>query len=83
MSSGKAPGAAAIPTEIFKSSGLPMAEKLTELLQCMWREETTQLEFKDAFIIYLHKRKEILHVCDNHRGIVLLSIAGMILTKSY
>ena len=80
-SSGKAPGVDAIPTEIFKARGLAMAEKLTDLLQCMWRKEATQLEFKDAFIIYLYKRKEILHVCDNHKGISLLSIAGKVLTK--
>ena len=62
MSSGKAPGADAIPTEIFKARGLPMAEKLTELLQCMWRKEDTQLEFNYVFIIYLYKRKKLLHV---------------------
>ena len=35
MSPGKAPGANAIPAEIYKAGGLPMAEKLTELFQCM------------------------------------------------
>ena len=36
--SGKAPGTDAIPAEVYKASGLPMAEKLTELFQCMWRK---------------------------------------------
>ena len=31
LSSGKAPGANAIPAEIYKAGGPPMAEKLTEL----------------------------------------------------
>ena len=32
LSSGKAPGTDAIPAEVYKAGGLPMAEKLTELL---------------------------------------------------
>ena len=33
--SGKAPGADAIPVEICKAGGLPMAEKLTGFFQCI------------------------------------------------
>ena len=35
LSSGIAPGTGAIPAEVNKAGGLPMAEKLTELFQCM------------------------------------------------
>ena len=35
LSSGKAAGADAIPAEVYKAGGLPMAEKLTELLYCI------------------------------------------------
>ena len=38
-------------------------------------------EFKDASIFHLYKRKGNPQVCDNHRGISLLSIAGKILAK--
>ena len=58
-----------------------MAEKLTELFQCMWRKEAIPQNFKDASIIHLYKRKGNPQVCDNHRGISLLSIAGKILAK--
>ena len=61
--------------------GLPMADKLTELFHCMWRKEAIPQEFKDASIIHLYKRKGNPQVCDNHRGISLLSIAGKILAK--
>ena len=60
-----------------------MAEKLTELFQCMWRKEAIPQDFKDASIIRLYKRKGNPQVCDNHRGISLLSIAGKILAKFY
>ena len=58
-----------------------MAEKLTELFHCMWRKEAIPQEFKDASIIHLYKRKGNPQVCDNHRHISLLSIAGKILAK--
>ena len=77
----KAPGTDAIPAEVYKAGGLPMAEKLTELFQCMWRKEAIPQDLKDASIIHLYKRKGNPQVCDNHRGISLLSIAGKILTK--
>ena len=81
LSSGKAPGTDAIPAEAYKAGGLPMAGKLTELFQCMWRKEAIPQDFKDASIIHLYKRKGNPQVCDNHRGISLLSIAGKILAK--
>ena len=81
LSSGKAPGSDAIPAEIYKAGGLPVAEKLTELFHIMWRKEAIPQDFKDATIIHLFKRKRNPQVCDNHRGISLLSIAGKILAR--
>ena len=81
LSSGKAPDTDAIPAEVYKPGGLPMAEKLTELFQCMWRKEAIPQDFKDASIIHLYKRKGNPQVCDNNRGFSLLSIAGKILTN--
>ena len=57
LSSSKAPGTDAIPAEVYKAGGLPLAEKLTELFQCMWRKEAIPQDFKDASIIHLYKRK--------------------------
>ena len=71
LSSGKAPGTDAIPAEVYKAGGLPMAEKLTELFQCMWRKDAIPQDFKDASIIHLYKQKGHPEVCDNHRGISL------------
>ena len=59
-----------------------MAEKLTELFHCMWRKEAIPQEFKAASIIHLYKRKGNPQVCDNHRDIPLLCIAGKILLNS-
>ena len=81
LSSGKAPGTDAIPAEVYKACGLPMAEILTELFQCMWRKEAIPQDFKDASIIHPYKRKGNPQGCDNHRGISLLSISGKILAN--
>ena len=81
LSSGKAPGSDAIPAEIYKAGGPPVAEKLTELFHIMWRKEAIPQEFMDATITHLFKRKGNPQVCDNHRGISLLSIAGKILAR--
>ena len=42
----------------------------------MWRKEAIPQEFKDASIARFYKRKGNPQVCDNHRGISLLSIPG-------
>ena len=48
----------------------------------MWRKEAIPQEFKATTIIHLFKRKgNHPQVCDNHRGISLLSIAGKILAR--
>ena len=81
LSSGKAPGSDAILAVIYKAGGPPVAEKLTEIFHIMWRKEAIPQEFKDATIIHLFKRKGNPYVCDNHRGITLLSIAEKILAR--
>ena len=81
LSSRKAPGSDAIPAEIYKAGGSPVAEKLTELFHIMWRKEAIPQEFKDATIIHLFKRKGNPQVCHNHRRISLLSITGKILAR--
>ena len=81
LSSGKTPGSDAIPVEIYKAGDPPIAEKLTKLFHIMRRKEAIPQEFKDVTIIHLFKRKGNPQVCDNHRGISLLSIAGKILAR--
>ena len=58
-----------------------MTEKLTELFQSFWTEVVIPQELKDASIVQLYKRKGNRQACDNHRGISLLPIAGVILAR--
>ena len=81
LTSGKAPGSDAIPAVVYKAGGTPVAKNMTELFHIMWRKEANPQEFKDASIIHLFKRKGNPQLCDNHRGISLLSIAGKVLAR--
>nr|VZI50559.1 unnamed protein product [Spirometra erinaceieuropaei] len=81
LSSGKAPGSDAIPAEVYEHGGPLMMDHLTALFQEMWRQGEVPQDFKDATIVHLYKRKGNRQVCDNHRGISLLNIAGKIFAR--
>nr|VZI16038.1 unnamed protein product [Spirometra erinaceieuropaei] len=81
LSSGKAPGSDAIPAEVYKHGGPQLMDHLTALFQEMWRQDEVPQDFKDATIVHLYKRKGNRQVCDNHRGISLLKIAGKIFAR--
>ena len=78
---GKAPGSDGLPPEVFATGGPSLVAKLLELFQSMWRREELPQEFKDASITHLYKNKGNRQVCDNHRGISLLVIAGKVLAR--
>nr|VZH93444.1 unnamed protein product [Spirometra erinaceieuropaei] len=81
LSSGKAPGSDAIPAEVYKHGGPQLIDHLTALFQEMCRQGEVPQDFKDATIVHLYKRKGNRQVCDNHRGISLLNIAGKIFAR--
>ena len=70
LSSGKAPGADSIPTEVYAAGGPKLIESLTSLLTTMWTQEKLPQELKDASIIHLYKRAvpvkgiAALHACN-------------------
>ena len=76
LSSGKAPGSDAIPAEIYKAGGPPVAEKLTVISHYV--EKSSHSSRIHATIIHLHvfKKKGNPQVCDCHQGSTLLSVAG-------
>nr|VZI00466.1 unnamed protein product [Spirometra erinaceieuropaei] len=81
LSSEKAPGSDAITAEVYKHGCPQLMDHLTALFQEMWRQGEVPQDFKDATIVHLYKRKGNRQVCDNHRGIFLLNIAGKIFAR--
>ncbi|VDL92058.1 unnamed protein product [Schistocephalus solidus] len=57
-----------------------MAE-LTTIFQEIWRQRQVPQDFKDVTIVHLCKQKGNRQLCDNHRGISLLNIAGKIFAR--
>ncbi|VDM04505.1 unnamed protein product [Schistocephalus solidus] len=78
ISSGKAPGSDAIPPEVYKHGGPQLMAELSTLFLEMWRQGQVPQDFEEAAIVYLHKQKVNRQLCDKHRGISLLKIAGKI-----
>ena len=78
LSSGKAPGADAIPAEVYQHGGDTLLHKLTDLFRRMWDEEVIPQQLKDASIVRLYKNGN-RQLCDNYRLISLVAIAGNIL----
>ncbi|KYO43058.1 RNA-directed DNA polymerase from mobile element jockey-like [Alligator mississippiensis] len=78
---GEAPGADAIPAEVYKAGGLHMALKLIAPFQSKWTQGTIPQEEKDASIVHLYKWKGNTQSFNNHQGISFLSITGKVLTR--
>nr|VZI28340.1 unnamed protein product [Spirometra erinaceieuropaei] len=78
LSSRAAPGSNAIPVEIYKHCGPQLMDHLTELFQEMWRQGEVPQDCKDVTIVHLYMRTRNCQNCDNHRGVLLLNIAGKI-----
>ena len=81
LSTGKAPGSDGIPPEIFIYGGPALVEKLFELFCAVWTQEKLPQEYKNPSKTHLYKNKGDRQVCDNHRGISLLAIAGKVLAR--
>ena len=63
LSSGKAPGADAIPAEVYKHAGPQLREKMTQLFQAMWTQGAVPQDFKDASVC---SNWIPLVLCNNH-----------------
>ena len=81
MASGKAPCIDSLPAQMFKAGGLNLITNLTHLFQNIWNKWSVPQEFRNALIVHIFKRKGDRSVCDDHRGIFLLSIPGKILGR--
>ena len=77
----KSPGADGIPAEVWKHGGPTTTERLLELISRIWDVKEVPQQWKDAKLISIFKKKGDGAVCENSRGIAMLSFAGEILAK--
>ena len=73
-----APGNDSIPAEMYTCADQELLSKIHQILLLCWHKEDVPQDLKDARFIQLYKSKGDRSVCDNYRGISLLSINGKI-----
>ena len=74
------PGKDEIPADVYIAGGPQLVRKMTKLLATIWQKGEVPQDFKDASIVSLFKNGK-RSLCDNYRGISLLSVAGKILAR--
>ena len=80
LKNGKAAGPDDIPAEAMKASQEVSANALEILLRKIWDKNELPQDWKDGHLTVLPKKGD-LSICDNHRGIMLLSTPGKVLSK--
>ena len=80
LKNGKSAGIDEIPPEVFKSGGNDIIEYMYKLLNKIWQEEKIPTEWLKGLLVKLPKKGD-LGLCENWRGITLLSVASKILCR--
>ncbi|MGA9042428.1 MAG: reverse transcriptase family protein, partial [Terriglobales bacterium] len=80
LKNGKAPGADLITAEMLRAGGSNLAGRLHAFFISVWISGLIPSEWRDAIFIPIPKKGD-LSVCDNYRGIALLSIVGKLFAK--
>ena len=73
MAKGKAEGPDQIPVEVWKGLGEVGRQGLTELFNVILRTAKMPREWRASTVIPLYKNKGDIQLCNNFRGIKLLS----------
>ena len=81
MKKGKAPGSDEISTELLMLGGEECVRWLKIVFDSIWQHEAIPNDWKNQIIVPLHK-KGSRSLCDNYRGIALLSIPSKVFAKA-
>ena len=79
LRNGKAADEDGIVPELLKNGGTSLVDWLWELLLEVWKTGQVPEEWKRAMLVPLHKKRD-RKICDNYRGISLLSVPGKVLS---
>ena len=80
LKNNKAPGPDNILDELLKHGGEDLASALHKIVVEIWNSETMPAEWLEGSIVPLHKKGDKM-VCENFRGIALLSAAYKVYAK--
>ncbi|KAI5748494.1 hypothetical protein M8J77_026153 [Diaphorina citri] len=80
LKNNKSAGSDAITAELLKGGGETIINMFTALFKKVWEEKHVPKDWTDAIVVPLHKKGK-KSVCDNYRGISLLSVPGKVLAN--
>ena len=80
MKDGKAAGPGGVPAEAMKGDLSTSVDILQRLFDKICEDESIHEEWREGIIVKVPK-KEDLGYCNNHRGIMLLSVPGKVLNR--
>ena len=81
LRSGRAPGSDGISLEMLNLGGEESIRWLKSIFDSIWETELVPEDWQSQLLIPLHK-KGSRTICDNYRGIALLSIPGKMFAKA-
>ena len=79
LRNGKAAGEDSIVPELLKNGGTSLIDWLWELLLEGWKSGKAPEDWKSATLVPLHKKRD-RKICDNYRGISLLSVPSKVMS---
>ena len=80
MKNGKSPGDDGLPVEVLKAGGATVANKLLKIFNAAYKAKMVPSDWQKGVISAILKKGDKT-VCNNHRGITLLSHAGKIYNR--
>ena len=80
LKNGKSPGIDNIYAEMLKADPVTLANILLNLFVTIWEDETLPSDWSKGLIVKLAKKGD-LQICDNWRGITLLSVPSKVFCK--
>uniref|UniRef100_A0A8D9AY99 Craniofacial development protein 2 n=1 Tax=Cacopsylla melanoneura TaxID=428564 RepID=A0A8D9AY99_9HEMI len=76
----KSAGLDNINAEMLKAGEITTTKMFQELLSKIWEEKKLPKDWKEALIVPIFKKGK-KSICDNYRGISLLSVAGKVISR--
>ena len=80
LKNGKAAGPDDIPAEALKAAPYTSAAMVWKIIERIWKQEKVPQDWKEGFLVKLPKKGDQSE-CENHRGIMLLSVPGKVFNR--